>query len=113
MKVLSITAAIAAVALSVLDVVQADLSKIVRVNPSTQHYIDAQGRSRFFHGTNMVKKSFPWHHDVNNFTPSWSIVDRDIELMKSLNINIVRLGKELSVPPPPPLHVQLLQCCDY
>ncbi|KAK3813055.1 MAG: glycoside hydrolase superfamily [Benniella sp.] len=92
MKVLSITAAIAAVALSVLDVVQADLSKIVRVNPSTQHFIDAQGRSRFFHGTNMVKKSFPWHHDVNNFTPSWSIVDRDIELMKSLNINIVRLG---------------------
>ncbi|KAF9970008.1 hypothetical protein BGZ65_011454, partial [Modicella reniformis] len=92
MKTLSISAAIAAVALSVLNVVNADLSKIVRVNPATQHFIDAQGRSRFFHGTNMVKKSFPWHMDVNNFVPSWSVVDRDIELMKSLNINIVRLG---------------------
>lgn len=94
MKVLGISAAIAAVALSVLDVAQADLSKIVRVNPSSQMFIDAEGRSRFFHGTNMVKKSFPWHHDVNNFTPSWSIVDRDIEVLKSLNINSVRLGKE-------------------
>ncbi|KAF8937746.1 hypothetical protein BGZ58_002237 [Dissophora ornata] len=92
MKTLSISAAIAAVALSVLDFAQADLSKIVRVNPSTQQFIDAQGRTRFFHGTNMVKKSFPWYFDVNNFVPGWSIVDKDIELLKALNINIVRLG---------------------
>ncbi|KAG0292853.1 hypothetical protein BGZ98_002438, partial [Dissophora globulifera] len=94
MKSLSISAALAAVAtLSLLSTMaQADLSKIMRVNPSTQHFIDAQGRSRFFHGTNMVKKSFPWHLDVDNFVPSWSIVDKDIDLLKALNINIVRLG---------------------
>lgn len=95
MRLFSITAALAAVAsLSLLSTpTQADLAKVVRVNPSTQQFIDAQGRTRFFHGTNMVKKSFPWHLDVDNFVPSWSIVDKDIELLKALNINIVRLGK--------------------
>ncbi|KAI1320281.1 hypothetical protein EDD11_001496 [Mortierella claussenii] len=90
MKILSIYAALTAVTL--FSTAQAEISKIVRVNPSTQHFIDTEGRSRFFHGTNMVKKSFPWHLDVDNFVPSWSIVDKDIEVLKALNINIVRLG---------------------
>lgn len=93
MKLLSISAAIGAVFLSVLQTVDADLSKIVRVDQATQHFIDAQGRTRFFHGTNMVMKRFPWHHDVEKFVPSWSIVDKDIEVMKALNINSIRLGK--------------------
>ncbi|CAO3574814.1 unnamed protein product [Mortierella alpina] len=92
MKLLSISAAIGAVILSVLQSVDADLSKIVRVDQATQHFIDAQGRTRFFHGTNMVMKHFPWHHDVEKFVPSWSIVDKDIEVMKALNINSIRLG---------------------
>lgn len=92
MKPLSISAAIGAAVLTVLQVVEADLSKIVRVNPDTQHFIDAQGRSRFFHGTNMVKKSFPWHLDVSQFVPGRSIVDKDIQALKALNINSVRLG---------------------
>ncbi|KAF9392026.1 hypothetical protein CPC16_003670 [Podila verticillata] len=92
MKHLSISAAIGAVVLTVLQLVEADLSKVVRVNPDTQHFIDAQGRSRFFHGTNMVKKSFPWHLDVNQFVPGRSIVDKDIQALKALNINSVRLG---------------------
>ncbi|KAF9091194.1 hypothetical protein BGX23_005399 [Mortierella sp. AD031] len=90
MKFLSISAAIGAITLA--SVVQADLSKIVRVDQTTQQFIDTQGRSRHFHGTNMVKKSFPWHMDVNNFVPSWSIVDKDIQVMKDLNINVIRLG---------------------
>ncbi|KAG0358577.1 hypothetical protein BG005_002133 [Podila minutissima] len=45
MKHLSISAAISAVVLiTVLQVVVADLSKIARANPDTQHFIDAQGR---------------------------------------------------------------------
>ncbi|KAF9115333.1 hypothetical protein BGX27_008213 [Mortierella sp. AM989] len=92
MKTLSITTAIGVVLLSALQIAQADLSKIVRVNPSTQHFIDANGRSRFFHGTNMVKKSFPWHLDVSKFVPGRSIVDKDIEFLKSVNINSIRLG---------------------
>ncbi|KAK6355602.1 hypothetical protein TWF696_004701 [Orbilia brochopaga] len=72
--------------------VGADISKIVRVDVASQQFIDAQGRSRHFHGTNMVKKSFPWHEDVDNFVPGWSIVDKDIQYLKDLNINVVRLG---------------------
>ncbi|KAG0200821.1 hypothetical protein BGX28_006207 [Mortierella sp. GBA30] len=92
MKILSISTAIGVVFISALQQASADLSKIVRVDQDTHQFVDAQGRSRFFHGTNMVKKSFPYHMDVNNFVPSWSIVDKDIELMKSLNINSIRLG---------------------
>ncbi|KAF9552536.1 hypothetical protein BGW38_009458, partial [Lunasporangiospora selenospora] len=92
MKILSLTTAVAAVILGTASVASAELSKIVRMDPRTQMFIDTEGRTRFFHGTNMVMKSFPWHHDVNNFVPSWSIVDKDIETLKSLNINSVRLG---------------------
>ncbi|KAF9192094.1 hypothetical protein BGZ50_008824 [Haplosporangium sp. Z 11] len=93
MKIISISTAIGAVILSTfVQVSTAELSKIVRVDQASQQFIDAQGRSRFFHGTNMVKKSPPYHMDVNKFVPSWSIVDKDIEVMKALNINIIRLG---------------------
>ncbi|KAF3904386.1 hypothetical protein ABW21_db0201740 [Orbilia brochopaga] len=40
----------------------------------------------------MVKKGFPWHEDVDNFVPGWSIVDKDIQYLKDLNVNVVRLG---------------------
>lgn len=92
MKILSLSAAISAVVLSALQLAQADISKIVRVDQTSQQLIDAEGRSRWFHGTNMVKKAFPWHVDVDNFVPNWSLVDKDIELLKTMNINSVRLG---------------------
>ncbi|EWC43853.1 hypothetical protein DRE_07297 [Drechslerella stenobrocha 248] len=74
------------------SVTYADISKIVRVDVKSQQFIDAQGRSRHFHGTNMVKKSFPWHADVDNFVAGYSVVDKDIQYLKDLNINVVRLG---------------------
>ncbi|KAG0226808.1 hypothetical protein BGW42_003347 [Actinomortierella wolfii] len=91
MKLATISAAISAFTIAG-TLVQADLSRIVRVDRSTYQFIDAQGRSRFFHGTNMVYKKFPWHHNINSFVPGWSIVDKDIQTMKALNINSVRLG---------------------
>lgn len=92
MRILSLSAAVSAVVLSALQLAQADISKIVRVDQTSQQLIDAEGRSRWFHGTNMVKKAFPWHVDVDNFVPNWSLVDKDIELLKTMNINSVRLG---------------------
>ncbi|KAF9543210.1 hypothetical protein EC957_001085 [Mortierella hygrophila] len=92
MRILSLSTAISAVVLSALQLAQADISKIVRVDQTSQQLIDAEGRSRWFHGTNMVKKAFPWHVDVDNFVPNWSLVDKDIELLKTMNINSVRLG---------------------
>lgn len=41
----------------------------------------------------MVKKKFPWHADINNFVAGYSVVDRDIQHLKDLNINVIRLGK--------------------
>ncbi|KAF9925208.1 hypothetical protein FBU30_004966 [Linnemannia zychae] len=92
MKILSLSAAVGAVVLSALQIAQADISKIVRVDQNTQQLIDAEGRSRWFHGINMVKKSHPWHLDVEKFVSGWSFVDRDIELLRKMNINSVRLG---------------------
>jgi endoglycosylceramidase len=92
MRILSLSAAVGAVVLSVLQMAQADISKIVRVDQTSQQLIDAEGRSRWFHGTNMVKKAFPWHVDIDNFVPNWSLVDKDIELLRTMNINSVRLG---------------------
>lgn len=45
----------------------------------------------------MVKKKFPWHADINNFVAGYSLVDRDIQHLKDLNINVIRLGKSLVV----------------
>ncbi|KAG0059169.1 hypothetical protein BGZ89_000647 [Linnemannia elongata] len=90
MKLLSISAAVGAFLLSSLA--HAEISKIVRVDQASQQFIDAQGRSRHFHGTNMVKKKYPWHLDINNFVAGYSLVDRDIQHLKDLNINVIRLG---------------------
>ncbi|KAF3924654.1 hypothetical protein AA313_de0204269 [Arthrobotrys entomopaga] len=73
-------------------VAYADLSKIVRVDVASQQFIDVEGRSRHFHGTNMVKKKYPFHKDINTFIPGGSVVERDIEYLKELNVNVVRLG---------------------
>lgn len=96
MRLLSISAAMSAVALSVLQAVQADLSRIARVDQDNQQFKDVQGRTRWFHGTNMISKWAPWYLSVDAFVPSWSIVDKDIQLLKDLNINNVRLGKRAS-----------------
>ncbi|KAJ6256565.1 Endoglycoceramidase [Drechslerella dactyloides] len=40
----------------------------------------------------MVNKKFPFHKDIHQFTPGRSVVDRDIQHLKDLNVNLVRLG---------------------
>jgi len=90
MRFLSISAV---VALASVALVAADLSKVVRVDPVNQQFIDAQGRTRFFHGTNMIKKVPPYHADITTFVPGYSLVDEDIQVLKDLNINSIRLGK--------------------
>ncbi|KAF3910766.1 hypothetical protein ABW20_dc0100826 [Dactylellina cionopaga] len=81
-----------AIAVLLASCANADLSKIIRVDVASQQFIDAEGRSRHFHGTNMVNKKYPFHKETTQFTPGKSIVDRDIQYLKDLNINLVRLG---------------------
>ena len=65
--------------------------KYISVNPNTNMLVDSLGRERFFHGTNVVVKGYPYYplstgegHNVFNET--------DMELLQSLGLNSVRLG---------------------
>ena len=65
--------------------------KFISVNPDTNMLVDNLGRERFFHGTNVVVKGYPYYplptgegHDVFNET--------DMKLLQSLGLNSVRLG---------------------
>ena len=50
------------------------------------------GRYAIFHGVNVVVKLPPFIPDTENFDPYFSFTDEDIEILKKLGINLVRLG---------------------
>ena len=57
---------------------------------STNSLVDADGRERLFHGTNIVYKGFPYL-PPSHFTDSWtSLSDEDIQNLKSWGFNSVR-----------------------
>lgn len=68
----------------------ADLD-FIRVDPTSQRFLDDQNRERFFHGTNIVVKHFPWHPNPEGFAPD-SYSEQDMQLLQSLGLNVVRLG---------------------
>ena len=49
------------------------------------------GRSRIFHGVNIVYKAFPWYPDLDNFDPRWSFSMEDVNLLADLGMNMIRL----------------------
>ena len=67
----------------------------ITVNPANQRLVDELGRERFFHGTNIVIKQFPWHPKEEGFGDD-SFSEKDIQLMQSLGLNVVRLGHMLA-----------------
>ena len=50
------------------------------------------GRYAIFHGVNVVVKLPPFIPDTEHFDPYISFTDKDIEILKRLGINLVRLG---------------------
>ena len=63
----------------------------ISVNPDTNMLVDNMGRERFFHGTNVVMKQYPYYplstgegHGVFN--------EIDMQLIQSLGLNTIRLG---------------------
>ena len=50
------------------------------------------GRYAIFHGVNVVVKLPPFIPDTETFDPYFSFTDEDISILKSLGINLVRLG---------------------
>ncbi|KAI8877669.1 glycoside hydrolase family 5 protein [Backusella circina FSU 941] len=67
------------------------LTKISHVDQSIYQIIDTFGRVRFFHGTNVVKKSAPWYRQ-ETFTPGDSFGLTDVQNLQNLGVNAVRLG---------------------
>lgn len=63
-----------------------------RINQSNGRIIDSYGRERIFHGLNVVVKGPPWLPEIDYFDPSVSFTQEDIIILKSLGVNVVRLG---------------------
>ena len=63
------------------------------VNPHTQRIVDQHGRERYFHGANVVEKSFPF---IPNPDAAWNwnttFTAKDMQLMQELGLNAIRLG---------------------
>ncbi|KAJ3534744.1 hypothetical protein NM208_g7418 [Fusarium decemcellulare] len=69
-----------------------NMARIKRVNQDTHHIVDEYGRTRFFHGTNVVMKEPPWYRPME-WTPGVpSFGELDVQNLHELGLNIVRLG---------------------
>lgn len=62
------------------------------VDNADQLILDESGRARYFHGTNMVVKRFPWVAETWGADPAKSITPADMKLMSSWGLNALRLG---------------------
>ena len=68
------------------------MARINHVNQDAHQIIDEFGRTRFFHGTNVVAKERPWHAPLE-WTPGVSSFgEKDVRNLHDLGLNVVRLG---------------------
>ncbi|KAM3465349.1 hypothetical protein MY5147_003870 [Beauveria neobassiana] len=68
------------------------MALIKKVNQDTHQIVDEYGRTRFFHGTNVVMKEAPWYRPME-WTPGVSTFgEQDVQNLHELGVNIVRLG---------------------
>ena len=68
------------------------LAKPIQVDPDTNMLVDEQGRERFFHGFNVIQKSFPWYAPYEGFNVNTTFSDQDMKLWKEWGFNAVRLS---------------------
>jgi len=64
----------------------------VRIDPTSGHFITPDGRTKVFHGVNIVEKRFPWYPAIDKFDPMSSLVEQDMDDLASWGFNVVRLG---------------------
>lgn len=68
------------------------MARINRVDQNKHQIIDEFGRTRFFHGTNVVMKEPPWHRPLEWIPGVSSFGEKDVQNLHDLGVNIVRLG---------------------
>lgn len=64
----------------------------IHIDPATGHYMDSHGRTRIFHGMNVVYKKAPWYPPSKTFNPADSLDAETMDLMQHWGFNVVRLG---------------------
>jgi endoglycosylceramidase len=68
------------------------MARISQVNQDTHQIVDEFGRTRFFHGTNVVMKEPPWYRPLEWVPGVSSFGEQDVQNLHDLGVNIVRLG---------------------
>ena len=69
-----------------------ETTNIIKINPTTNQFIDNNGRTRIFHGVNAVYKLPPYVPDTDKFDAANSLNEQDAINLKNWGFNIVRLG---------------------
>lgn len=64
----------------------------VRIDPATGQFIAPDGRTKVFHGVNVVQKAFPWHPSIDGYDAFSSLVEQDMDDLKRWGFNAIRLG---------------------
>ena len=68
------------------------LSSPIKVDTERNHLVDEKGRDVFFHGVNIVYKIPPFIPQTDKFDPTHSFSIEDIQFLKEMGMNIIRLG---------------------
>ena len=68
------------------------INNCFKLDTSHNFIIDSHGRYKLFHGVNVVVKIPPYIPNTNTFDPYFSFTDKDIQILKNLGMNLVRLG---------------------
>jgi endoglycosylceramidase len=69
-----------------------NMARIKHVNQDTYQIVDEYGRTRFFHGTNVVMKEAPWYRPFQWIPGVPSFGEQDLQTLHDMGLNIVRLG---------------------
>eukprot|EP00043_Microstomoeca_roanoka_P029723 m.22911 g.22911 ORF g.22911 m.22911 type:complete len:494 (-) comp9393_c0_seq2:215-1696(-) len=62
------------------------------VDVNTTRLIDASGRERIFHGTNVVYKAYPYVPIIDHFDYQYSFSQDDVDLLVKWGVTAIRLG---------------------
>ena len=68
------------------------LNNVLAYEVINNRIVDNLGRERIFHGVNVIYKSKPWYPVIDRFDYTYSFNEDDINIIKNLGLNVIRLG---------------------
>ena len=76
----------------ILSIFSGLITSKLRISRANRKFYDEQGRTRIFHGVNVVYKLPPYIPSLDKFDPNLSLSREDVEYMKKFGFNLVRFG---------------------